>query len=143
MDFTKVKSPFPPSYGAEPNPKPVESTCFCPEFKEYRRQLNAMQQFRSYHQRPDLVTAWSIPPSSHTPQVIEDKRSVIYIDTCDKLRCMITHLQTHDEIALDAEFGQSLFHDCISIFQISCTHSDYVIDDFVMFPFVKELEIYL
>jgi ribonuclease D len=52
---------------------------------------------------------------------------------------MVKHLSNgHKEISLDAKFGQSLYLDCISYFQVSFVHNDYVVDNFLMFPYVKD-----
>jgi hypothetical protein len=138
MDWSTVKMPFLPSYVDET--VPVESTrsIMCPEFKEYRQSLNQMQNFVSNHPAPHLISTWSITAPMRTIQSVQNDRQLVYIDTEVKFNEMCKHLsEGHTEISLDAEFGQQLYLDCISIFQISCTHFDFVVDDFIMFPYVS------
>lgn len=131
--------PFPPSYVDETVPVESSRSTMCREFKEYRQSLNQLQSFVSHHPQPEKVSSWSITAPMDTVKALQKDRQLIYVDTEDKFNNMCTHLSHgHFEISLDAEFGQNLYLDCISIFQISCTHFDYVIDDFLMFPFVND-----
>jgi hypothetical protein len=70
---------------------------------------------------------------------LQSYRKLIFVDSADKFVEMVKHLSNgHSEIGLDAQFGQSLYLDCMSLLQVSCVHNDYVVDNFLMFPCVKD-----
>jgi ribonuclease D len=138
MDWAKVKMPFPPSYVADERDESSRSV-MCPEFREYRLMLNKLSHFESCHPSPDLVANWTLLPEMTSVTALQSNRQLIYVDSALKFDEMVKHLSNeHSVISLDAEFGQSLYLDCISLFQVSCVHNDYVVDNFLMFPYVKD-----
>jgi hypothetical protein len=107
------------------------------EFKSHRTRLNGMSTFVSAHPLPYVVHSWTIPQDSQITK-LESPREIIWVNNLSKLikRCD-NIIQNDSVIGIDSVFDRSLFHDVIAILQIPCCHIDFVLDSFLLFPFLK------
>ncbi|XP_035701305.1 exosome complex exonuclease rrp6-like [Folsomia candida] len=111
----------------------------CQEYINRRIMLNKLLFFdKIVHPYYERVMSFKLSPENLEIRKV-DEGNVMLINDEKRFKFMCSHLSQQKEIAIDTEFGNMYFYrECIALIQISSYDYDFIVDPFLVYPFMKE-----
>ncbi len=110
------------------------------EYINRRIEINNMIYFNKLC-HPFFDKVWSFKLREEHCEVKDVCNGIVYyVNDENKMRFMCSHLLRQKEIAVDTEFDNIHFYrEVIALIQISSYEYDFIIDPFVVYPFMKSM----